>query len=94
MPTRYKFNDLFEETKTKARGPEGVEALKAMETAEALRNGRFWSSIVTDNVSTVSLTAQQSFENPAAYFAANPGAANVNTSLISMEESLLSAEYE
>lgn len=93
-PTRYKFSDLFEETKVKARGPEGSEALRVMESAEGLRNGRFWSGIVADNIGAVLPTAQRHLENPEAYFAANPGAANVNTTLRSMEESLLSAEYE
>lgn len=92
-PTRYKFSDLFEETKTKALGPEAVEALRVMESAEGLRNGRFWSGIVGDNVGAVSQTAQHHLENPESYFAENPGAANVNTTLRSMEESLLSAEY-
>lgn len=93
-PTRYKFSDLFEETKTKALGPEAVEALRVMESAEGMRNGRFWSGIVADNVGAVIPTAQRHLENPEAYFAANPAAANVDTTLRSMEESLLSAEYE
>lgn len=83
---KHKLNDLFDFTRYKAKGPEVIEAEQLMQTAEALRNSRFYELAVGDSVLEVHKEAQRYLNQPDEFFEKYPGTETLNTSLRSQEE--------
>lgn len=91
---KHVLTDLFEHTRRKAKGEEALEAEQLVQTAEALKESRFYSPIVLDNAGQIHREIPKYLGNPDAFFEEFEGTERMNTSLRSQEEVIAEIDGE